>query len=90
MKKTKKYAMGGGVGMTNGSAATNLLNAANVVNQGAQALTSSTPSVGMVPDTNSASSNLGQLNVGGFKKGGKVSSASKRADGCAIRGKTRA
>ena len=29
----------------------------------------------------------GDLN---FKKGGKVSSASKRADGCAIRGKTRA
>ena len=27
---------------------------------------------------------------GAFKKGGKVSSASKRADGCAIRGKTRA
>jgi hypothetical protein len=26
----------------------------------------------------------------GFKKGGAVSSASKRADGCAIRGKTRA
>lgn len=26
----------------------------------------------------------------GFKKGGKVSSASKRADGCAVRGKTRA
>ena len=25
-----------------------------------------------------------------FRKGGKVSSASKRADGCAIRGKTRA
>ena len=25
-----------------------------------------------------------------FKKGGSVSSASKRADGCAIRGKTRA
>jgi hypothetical protein len=25
----------------------------------------------------------------GMKKGGKVSSASKRADGCAIRGKTR-
>jgi hypothetical protein len=27
--------------------------------------------------------------VGGMKKGGKVSSASKRADGCAIKGKTR-
>ena len=26
----------------------------------------------------------------GYKKGGSVSSASKRADGCAIRGKTRA
>lgn len=25
----------------------------------------------------------------GYKKGGKVSSASKRADGCAIKGKTR-
>lgn len=25
-----------------------------------------------------------------FKKGGKVSAASKRADGCAVRGKTRA
>jgi hypothetical protein len=29
-------------------------------------------------------------NEGGMKNGGKVSSASKRADGCAIRGKTRA
>jgi hypothetical protein len=28
--------------------------------------------------------------VKGYKAGGKVSSASKRADGCAIRGKTRA
>ena len=28
--------------------------------------------------------------VTGMKKGGSVSSASKRADGCAIRGKTRA
>ena len=28
-------------------------------------------------------------NVTGMKKGGKVSSASKRADGCAIRGKTK-
>jgi hypothetical protein len=29
-------------------------------------------------------------NAEGMKKGGKVSSASKRADGCAVRGKTRA
>jgi hypothetical protein len=33
-----------------------------------------------------------EMNTTGYeyKKGGKVSSASKRADGCAIRGKTRA
>jgi hypothetical protein len=30
------------------------------------------------------------LKMLGMKSGGKVSSASKRADGCAIRGKTRA
>jgi hypothetical protein len=30
------------------------------------------------------------LEAGGMKAGGKVSSASKRADGCAVRGKTRA
>ena len=28
-------------------------------------------------------------NVTGMKKGGKVSSASKRADGCAVKGKTK-
>ena len=34
--------------------------------------------LGMKPDTNYE-----------YKKGGKVSSASKRADGCAVRGKTK-
>lgn len=29
------------------------------------------------------------IGYGGYKKGGTVSSASKRADGCAIRGKTK-
>ena len=33
---------------------------------------------------------VGMLRIKGMKKGGKVSSASARADGCAIRGKTRA
>jgi len=32
---------------------------------------------------------LRELGIEVYKKGGKVSSASKRADGCAIRGKTR-
>jgi hypothetical protein len=32
----------------------------------------------------------GEPQAAAFKKGGKVSFASKRADGCAIRGKTRA
>lgn len=31
-----------------------------------------------------------QLKQLGYKKGGKVSSASSRADGCALRGKTKA
>ncbi len=32
---------------------------------------------------------LRELGIEVYKKGGKVSSASKRADGCAIKGKTR-
>jgi hypothetical protein len=38
------------------------------------------------PDTGETTNPMGDK----YKKGGKVSSASKRADGCAIRGKTRA
>jgi len=43
----------------------------------------------MQPQANAAP-NPQQQPMQTFKKGGKVSSASKRADGCAIRGKTRA
>ena len=35
------------------------------------------------------SSNAPKLGMANFKSGGKVSSASKRADGCAVKGKTR-
>ena len=38
------------------------------------------------PDTGETTNAMGDK----YKKGGKVSSASARADGCAIRGKTRA
>jgi hypothetical protein len=38
------------------------------------------------PDTGETTNPMGDK----YAKGGKVSSASKRADGCAIRGKTRA
>jgi hypothetical protein len=46
----------------------------------------------MIPGTtNEADYTSNQLNLmPEYKKGGSVSSASKRADGCAIRGKTRA
>ena len=37
----------------------------------------------------SAGTGVGIRGKIGFKKGGKVSSASKRADGCAIKGKTK-
>jgi hypothetical protein len=45
------------------------------------------------PSTTSRLAGLGATGMGaramGMKKGGKVSSASKRADGCAIKGKTK-
>ena len=41
-------------------------------------------------DRDKEESRFSSSNPMGMKKGGKVSSASKRADGCAIRGKTRA
>lgn len=43
----------------------------------------------MQPQANAAP-NPQQQPMQAFKKGGSVSSASKRADGCAVRGKTRA
>jgi hypothetical protein len=59
--------------------------------------------IGTMPETDAVRSanekQVRPLNMGSkskatkaseYKKGGKVSSASKRADGCAIRGKTRA
>jgi hypothetical protein len=39
--------------------------------------------------SSSASSRFGSSNPMGMKKGGKVSSASSRGDGCAVRGKTK-
>lgn len=41
------------------------------------------------PDSTQAKLNK-MTNYGGYKKGGSVGSASKRADGCAVRGKTKA
>jgi hypothetical protein len=45
--------------------------------------------LGAMPKMSSALAALGQKPLG-MKKGGKVKSASARADGCAVRGKTRA
>jgi hypothetical protein len=87
-KRTKKFAMGG---VANGGDYT--------PNVGAYQM-SPTPTVAQtntMPPPDSSTINVGggdalgnQFPRLGFKKGGKVSSASKRADGCAIRGKTRA
>ena len=78
-KKVKKYAEGGLSGIAD--TATSLMNEvdgmANTINYGASNATGATEPVGFNSVTN-------------MKKGGKVSSASKRADGIAIRGKTRA
>jgi hypothetical protein len=91
-KRTKKFAMGGDVAGDASAypfqtgptvAQTNTMPAppANTINVGGGV--SGTGGVG-----GDALGN--QFPRSGFKSGGKVSSASKRADGCAIRGKTRA
>jgi hypothetical protein len=78
-KKAKKYAEGGLAGLadTAESLMGDVDNMANTINYG-----STTPTGGTEP--------LGFNAIAGYKKGGSVkSSASKRADGCAVRGKTR-
>jgi hypothetical protein len=77
-KKAKKYAEGGLAGLADTANALmgDVDNMANTINYG-----STTPTVGAEP--------LGFNAVSGFKKGGSVSSASKRADGCAVKGKTK-
>jgi hypothetical protein len=77
-KKAKKYAEGGLAGLADTANALmgDVDNMANTINYG-----STTPTAGAEP--------LGFNAVAGYKKGGSVSSASKRADGCAIRGKTK-
>lgn len=78
-KKPKKYAEGGlaGLAETAESLMGDVDNMANTINYG-----SSTPSGSNQP--------LGIASMSEFKKGGMVkSSASKRADGCATKGKTR-
>ena len=77
-------------------AASDLIGTAEGVSKMSQSLVgggggigTSTPGQEVAIDTfGSAAQNLNQLGVG-FKKGGKVSSASKRGDGIAQRGKTR-
>jgi hypothetical protein len=78
-KKVKKYAGGGlsGIADTANELMSEVDGMANSINYGTSDVTSSTQPVGFQA-------------VSSMKKGGKVSSASKRADGIAIRGKTRA
>jgi hypothetical protein len=77
-KKAKKYAEGGLAGLADTANALmgDVDNMANTINYG-----STTPTVN--------AGSVGYSAIAGYKKGGKVSSASKRADGCAIRGKTK-
>jgi hypothetical protein len=70
------------------------------VKQGNQSLSRSTEGMGVkevktksgkkIPVKRETSGMVDDGGSGAFKRGGKVSSASRRADGCAIRGKTRA
>ena len=78
-KKSKKYAEGGLAGLAESANALigEVDSMANTINYGSSTATPSAQPLGFEA-------------VSGFKKGGSVkSSASKRADGCAQRGKTR-
>jgi hypothetical protein len=79
-KRKKKYAEGGLAGLADSANALigEVDDMANTINYG-----SNSP----IGGTNQTSSFYNSL--AGFKKGGKVSSASKRADGCIQRGKTK-
>jgi hypothetical protein len=89
-KRTKKFAMGG----ETGSDAASNFGAYQTTPGPTVAQTNTAPA--QAPTTINVGGGGGGDALGnqfprlGFKKGGKVSSASKRADGCAIRGKTRA
>ena len=77
--KKKKYADGGlaGIADTANNLMNNVSDMANTINYG-------DPTAGGFQTAETSASK------GFFKKGGKVKSASARADGIAIRGKTRA
>jgi hypothetical protein len=101
-KKVKKFAMGGDLSSLSGSQSPTTAPAPtptggpldNVSNASAfSGLESISQGSGKLADSLGKIQNaLGQpgSSTTFFKKGGKVSAASKRADGCAIRGKTRA
>jgi hypothetical protein len=80
-KRTKKYAEGGLAGLAENAQSLmgDVDNMASTINYG-----SSTPAIG-----SSKTDPVGFNAVAGLKKGGAVSSASSRGDGCAMRGKTR-
>jgi hypothetical protein len=78
-KKVKKYAEGGlsGIADTATSLMSEVDGMANTINYGTSTATGSSEPIGFSA-------------IAGMKKGGAVKSASARADGIAIRGKTRA
>jgi hypothetical protein len=84
--RVKKYADGGTVGMTQQPTYPFYGNQPQAGGQNG----GMNQTFNMQPQANAAPNPQQQPMQQTFKNGGKVSSASKRADGCAIRGKTRA
>jgi hypothetical protein len=82
MKKSKCYADGGTV---NPQAPTYPFGVSNQYGATTGTTQPINQTFNMAPSTQTD-----QSQQAGYKKGGKIKSASSRADGCAIRGKTRA
>lgn len=84
----RKYAAGGDVPVS--GAPQGAFDQANPSYGTAGGLNNNAPLVAITNAPTAGDPNAVNQNPQGFRKGGKVRSASQRADGCAIRGKTRA
>ena len=90
MKKTKRYADGGGVNAQAPTYPFGLNNPTAAPMPGSQGASGMNQTFNISPTAQAEQPPAQQTPQSSFKGGGKVKSASARADGCCVRGKTRA
>lgn len=91
MKKTKRYADGGGVNAQAPTYPFGVNNPSTPAMPGSQGSSGMNQTFNITPTAQSGQPQAQQTpQPSNFKSGGKVKSASARADGCCVRGRTRA